>query len=357
MTAPSVSVVMSVFNGERFLREAVQSILNQSFCDFEFIVINDGSTDNSGSILDSYQRRDPRVRAYHQENRGLIESLNRGCGLAQGRYIARMDADDIAVSDRLARQIDFMEEHPEVAVLGGAVEFIDETGKALRVARHPLHHREIQRVLFDSSFMWHPSVVMRKAALIRVGGYRNVAHAEDYDLWLRVADHFQMANLPEVLLKYRIHPAQVSVTWCRKQALGTAAARVAAIARRNGNPDPLDSVAEITPEVLTRLGVTEAMQQTTLARAYLSTVRNMCDSGEYRLALDTLEILRSSEIRKAETWAIADLRVCAAEVYWRQREFAKSIITAVHAVITRPIILGRPLKPLVTWFSRALRPI
>jgi hypothetical protein len=130
MTNPTVSVVMSVFNGEPYLHEALESILNQTFRDFEFIIINDGSTDGSATVLESYRKSDSRLRVYHQENRGVGESLNRGCGLAQGKYIARMDADDIATSGRLMRQVEFMEGHPEVDVVGGAVEFIDATGKS-----------------------------------------------------------------------------------------------------------------------------------------------------------------------------------------------------------------------------------
>jgi hypothetical protein len=356
MSTPVVSVVMSVFNGQRFLRQAVESILEQTFCDFELIIINDGSTDQSASILDSYKSSDPRVQVYHQENRGLIESLNRGSNLARGKYIARMDADDIAVRDRLTSQIEFMEACPEVAVLGGAVEFIDEKDRVLRVAVQPLQHREIKRNLLESRFMWHPSVLIRKTAFLEVGGYRNVPHAEDYDLWLRVAEHFQLANLPKVLLKYRLHPGQVSVTSCKKQALGAAAARAAAVARRSGKPDPLDSVKEITPAVLTQLGVSEAMQQTTLARAYLSAVRNMCAAGEYDIALTVLKTLSSTDLQKADTWPLADLHLCAAQVYWRKEAFARSIISTVRAVLTRPIILARPLKPLISWFNTAFRP-
>ena len=347
MAIPSVSLVMSVFNGERFLREAVESILNQSFCDFEFIIIDDGSTDNSGSILASYQRSDPRIRTYHQENRGLIHSLNRGCALAQGKYIARMDADDIAVRDRLTWQFTFMEEHPEVAVLGGAFELIGQTGEVLRVVRHPLEPRELERAILESSAICHPSAFIRKTAFIAAGGYRNVLDAEDYDLWLRIAEHHPLANLPDILLKYRLHLGQVSVARCRSQALGTVAARTAASARRSGKPDPLDSVGEVTPALLARLGVSESTQHTTLARGYLSTIRNMCDAGEYTHALNTLEVLHSSELKHAEIWTIADLRLCAAEVYWHKNRFARSILTAAHAAITRPAILGRPVKQLV----------
>jgi hypothetical protein len=345
---PSISVVMSVFNGERFLRDAVESILDQSFCDFEFIIIDDGSKSAVGSMLDWYQKSDPRIRVYHQENRGLIESLNRGCGLAQGKYIARMDADDVAVSDRLAWQLEFMERHPEVAVVGGAVEFIDQSGKVLRVARQPLHNDEIQRKLLDQSVMWHPSVLMRKSAFARVCGYRNVVDAEDYDLWLRMAELFELANLSQTLLKYRLHPGQVSVARCRKQALGAAAAKAAAIARRDGNLDPLQSTGEITPAALAGLGISEAIQHTTLARGYLSSIRNMCDAGEFVPALEMFETVRSSELKHAEAWTIADLWLCAAKLYWRQGHLVRSLCAAGRSVITRPVIVGRPVKTLLS---------
>jgi glycosyltransferase involved in cell wall biosynthesis len=355
MNIPKISVVTSVFNGGAFLRHAVESILDQSLTDFEFIIIDDGSSDTSPSILDSYQRQDPRVRVYHQENKGLVESLNRGCGLALGKYIARMDADDIAVRERLSWQIDFMEEHPDVAVLGGAVEFIDQKGKVLKVARHPLHNREIQRVMLDQSVMWHPTVLIRKSAFIEARGYRHIKHAEDYDLWLRIAEHAQLANLPEVLLKYRIHPDQISVANCRKQAVGALAARLAAVARKSGNPDPLNSDLEITPAVLMRLGMTEAMQHAILARGYLSSIRNMSDAGEHALALDMLEILRTSELEYAEAWTIADLWLCAAKLYWQQGQAVRTMCAVGHAFITRPVIVGRPLKTLLSRVGAMLR--
>jgi glycosyltransferase involved in cell wall biosynthesis len=352
---PDISVVMSVFNGECFLREAVESILTQSFRDFEFIVIDDGSADAVRSMLHCYQTRDSRIRVYHQENRGLVASLNRGCGLARGKYIARMDADDIAIRDRLAWQIEFMERHPEVAVVGGAVQFIDQSGKALRTAGRPLHNPEIQEIILgQSGVMWHPTVLMRKAAFSQVGGYRNVADAEDYDLWLRMAERFELANLPEVLLKYRIHPGQVSVAKCRKQALGAAVAKAAAAARRSGKPDPLQSIAEITPTALARLGVSEALQHTTLARGYLSSIRNMCDAGAFARALEMFENLRASDLTHAERWTIADLHLCGARLYWRQRKLARCALNVMNAIVSRPIILGRPFKTLLTRFSAIL---
>jgi hypothetical protein len=356
---PLVSVVMSVFNGERFLREAVSSILEQNLREFELIIIDDGSTDGSGLILDSYQNSDVRVAVYHQENRGLIASLNRGCALARGKYIARMDADDITVRGRLQRQVEFMEDHPEVGVLGGAIEWIDTTGKSLLRCSFPTSDREIKSALRRGDCpLAHPTVLMQKEVFASVGGYRSaMVHAEDYDLWLRIADRFQLANLDAVVLKYRVHPNQVSVRRCGQQALSNLAARIAASSRRNGDPEPFDSAEEITPKMLAGLGVSEAKQQTLVVRGCLSCIRSMCDAGEYSVALDQLaEALRCSDMNLVESPEIADLRLLAARLYWHQRRIAMSILSVGQAVIARPKILGRPLKPLMRWLGLADAP-
>jgi len=350
-SSPLVSVVMSVYNGERFLREAVESILDQSFRDFEFIIINDGSTDCSASLLDFYQKNDPRVRVYHQENRGLVESLNRGCELAQGKYIARMDADDISVTNRLMWQVEFMERHPEVGILGGAVEVIDTTGKSLEISANPIEDRELRSALLDYCAFWHPTVFMRKDIVVSVGGYRKIVFgSEDYDLWLRAADHCQLANLEAVLLHYRLHPHQVTVSRFRQLAFSTLAAQAAAAFRRSGSPDPLDLIEEITPAVLVGLGLSETTQQAALALRCLWSIRALYNNGEYSVAAKVLnEMLQSCDWKQAEKWIIADLRLLAAKLYWRQGRFVRSIVIAGHAIITRPLILGRPIKSLHRW--------
>jgi glycosyltransferase involved in cell wall biosynthesis len=345
MNIPVVSVVMSVFNGERFLREAVESILRQSFRDFEFIIIDDGSTDKSGSVLDSYQRSDARVRVLHQENRGLIDSLNRGCGLAQGTYIARMDADDIALDDRLMWQVERMEKNRALGLLGGAAEWIDATGKSLGIHRYPGENHMMRSALHDGSPFAHPTILMRREAFVSAGGYRpTVVDAEDYDLWLRIADRFELGNLQAVIVKYRIHPGQISERKCEQQALSSLAARAAARSRMNGDADPLDSVTEITPEVLERLGITQAEQRKALARHWLTCIRNMYDAGEYVVALRALETLRSHYLKYAENWVVCDFRLVEAQVFWDQGRYAKSVSKATRALIARPIVLGRPAK-------------
>jgi len=340
-----VSVVMSVFNGERFLREAVESILDQSWREFEFIVIDDGSTDHSAPILDSYQNYDARVKVYHREHVGLIESLNRGCRLAQGKYIARMDADDVASKDRLMTQVEFMEAHPEIGALGGAVEWIDATGKSLGTHRYPVGDRQIKATLLQGCAFWHPTVLLRREVFVWAGGYRSVVvDAEDYDLWLRIADHFQLANLEAVVVKYRIHPQQVSMRKTEQQILGILAAQVAASSRRNGLPDPLNSVKEITREALAGWGVTKARQHNKLVSYRRDWIRNMCTAGEYSAALKSALETLQSDLEYVERWQIADLYLVVAKLSWRQKRFMKSFLAIGHAVITWPVVAVRLME-------------
>jgi len=349
MHSALVSVVMSVFNGERFLREAVESILDQSFNEFELIVIDDGSTDATATILESYRRQDSRLRICHQGNRGLVESLNRGWMLARGNYIARMDADDVAIKSRLECQVEFMEKHREVGVLGSAVQFISPDGKPLMTSPNPITDQEIRLALPYRCPFWHPTVLMRKDVLISVGGYRKVVvDAEDYDLWLRMAERCQLANLGSVLLKYRLHSCQVTVRKFRQTALSSLAARAAAASRRDGNSDPLESCTEITPAVLVGLGVNEATQWAAVLGRYLWSIRTMCDTGEYGGAHNVLnELLRSCEWKHAGNREMADVLLLAARIDWRKKRFGSSILGAGRALITRPIILGRPVRPLL----------
>jgi len=348
MTNPMVSIVMSVFNGDRFLHEAVESILNQSFREFEFIIIDDGSTDRSASILSSYQDRDGRVEVHHREHGGLIESLNHGCSVAQGKYIARMDADDVAAKDRLRLQVDFMEVHSDIGVLGGGVEWIDATGSSLGIHRHPSDDKEIKATLLHRCAFWHPTVVLRREVFVWAGGYRRVVvDAEDYDLWLRISEHAQVANLEAVLLKYRIHPYQVSMRMTTRQTLSILAAQVAASSRRSGKPDPLNAVEEITIPLLTGWGVTKPMLQSELTSRRSEWIRHMCIAGEYSVALTAALETLQSDLHDVERWQIANLHLTVAWLYWVQKRFAKSLLAAIHAVAVRPAVAGRPLKLLL----------
>jgi hypothetical protein len=341
---------MSVFNGERFLHEAIESILSQSFRDLEFIIINDGSTDGTSGILDYYARKDARVRVCHQQNKGFNVSLNFGVRSARGKYIARMDADDIAISDRLMRQVKVMEKNPDLGIVGGAIHIIDAIGDSVGFERFPTNDQQIKEMLLQGSCaLCHPAVLMRTEVVLALGGYRPIAlDASDYDLWLRISDRFLMANLPDAVLKYRRHTSQVSIRKFKQQALSALAARAAALSRRKGNGDPLDATRDISPSILEQLGLGEAEQSAVVARGYLTCIRSMSDAGESSLAKDTMrELLNSPAWARANRALVADSHLLKARLHWREGRFARSAFSALHAVITRPIVLGRPLKPMM----------
>lgn len=351
---PIVSVAMVVRNVDRFLAEAIDSILCQSLYDFEFIIVDFGSTDNTKAIIEEYAIKDCRIKFHVIPPCGLSEARNAASFLAKGRYIAVMDADDISVKDRLKWQVEYLETHPDVAIVGGFSELIDSAGRSLHIVQdQPIEDAEIQSTLLHGTpgrppgrAIHQPTVVMRRDAFCNVGGYRAAfAPAEDYDLFLRMAEYFKLANLENVVVKYRLHPYQVSLRKRQQQTFGSLAAQATALLRRGGQPDPLSSVPEITSAVLAGLGVGEEAQQACLARDYLGWVRNMCRISEYSVALRVAdEMLRSCDWKYAEKWVIADLQLTIARLYWRNQEFTRSFIAAMRAFITRPIILGRPLK-------------
>jgi hypothetical protein len=201
---PTVSVVLSVRNGGKDLPQALNTILKQSFADFELIAINNGSTDGTREFLD--QIGDARVRVYHQEDKGLAAALNRGISLAKGRYIARQDHDDLADPSRLGKQVAFLDAHPDHGLVGTRAEIWLGDKPTGRFHDHPTGNEILQfDLLFNNPFV-HSSVMIRKSALDQVGGYTTDPARqppEDYELWSRIARHSRVANLPERLTVYR----------------------------------------------------------------------------------------------------------------------------------------------------------
>lgn len=208
----TVSVLMPVFNGKKYVASAICSILNQSFREFEFIVINDGSTDGSAEMLKAFAAKDDRIHLVSRENRGLIASLNEGLALGRAPLIARMDADDISHADRFAHQVAFLRDHQQVVCVGGAVEMMDEKGRYLTRLFMPESDHDIQQAHLEGhTAICHSSAMMRRQALIEVGGYdKNFPFAEDLDLWLRLGEVGQLANLRETVLRYRLHSGSMS---------------------------------------------------------------------------------------------------------------------------------------------------
>lgn len=224
---PAISVLMPVYNAEKYVSAAVQSILDQSFKNFEFIIIDDGSTDGSSAILENYANQDPRINLIKQTNQGLITALNLGLKACNTSLIARMDADDISVNSRLEMLKQYMDKNPDIVALGSAIKIIDETGREFETAYYPSSGKKLDQYLYTrGSPFAHPSVILRKNAVLQVNGYRPAyKHAEDYDLWLRLHKIGRLDNLQVPLLKYRHHKNSISAKNTKQQAIVSVIAR------------------------------------------------------------------------------------------------------------------------------------
>lgn len=210
----NITVLMPVFNEkETYLRKSIESILNQSYKDFEFIIINDGSTDkNIERILNKYRNSDPRIILIHgKANIGLVKSLNLGLGKATGKYIARIDSDDIAEINRLEKQLEFMRKHPRYALCGSWSYIINEAGEIIGRKRFYTDHKEVLKKILFFNFFTHSSLFFNRSIAIENGGYNeNIKKAQDYDLILKLSGKYPIANLPEFLCFHRIQANSIS---------------------------------------------------------------------------------------------------------------------------------------------------
>lgn len=251
MASPAISVAMSVYNGERFLAAAIESVLGQSFGDFEFLILDDGSTDATASILRSYERADRRVRPIVRENRGLVASLNELLGRAQAPIVARMDADDICRPNRFERQIAYLAANPDHGVVGSWSEDMGEHGEPIvrTGADHPLTHEEVLVAIAEGKqVICHPAAMYRRDVVLGVGGYHAAfRHCEDYDLWLRLASETKLGNIPERLVRYRRYDGQVSARHSTELQYGTAVAQLAWRERAAGRADPTATLNRLPP--------------------------------------------------------------------------------------------------------------
>jgi glycosyltransferase involved in cell wall biosynthesis len=209
---PTVSVLMPVYNAEGYLAVAVESILAQTLSDFEFLIIDDGSTDTSLAILEQFARRDGRVRLVSRPNAGVAASLNDMIDLARGEFLARMDSDDIAATDRFELQVAYLRAHPDCVAVGSSVELIDPDGDTICARHLPQSHEEIDEILLVTTRGYgicHPAVMLRHDTVVAIGKYSDRL-AEDRDLLLRLGERGKLANLPKLLLKSRQHYQNLS---------------------------------------------------------------------------------------------------------------------------------------------------
>jgi glycosyltransferase involved in cell wall biosynthesis len=235
-TKPRLSVVMSVYNGEQYLKLAIDSVLSQTWRGFEFIIIDDGSTDGSREIIRSYA--DPRIKLLTQDNHGLVYSLNRGIKAADADYVARMDADDISAPKRFEKQMAALTADPTLTIVGSNFVMIDDAGRVVKTLVPPTRDIDIKRQLFSRNPLCHGSVVMAKAAVVAAGGYQDVGPIEDYELWGRLFEHgARFASVPEALYRWRDNPAGISSSAPERQRELAHKVRVG-LWQRTALPDP-----------------------------------------------------------------------------------------------------------------------
>ena len=231
--SPDVSVLMPVFNGARWLQQSIDSIRNQSLTDFELIIVDDGSTDDSYLIAANLARLDDRIRVVRQAHSGVATALNHGITLSKSKFIARMDADDIAHRERLQKQFSAFRECPRIGALGSWARVIDEQGRSLRELKPEINPTELHKSLIKQNPFIHSSMMFSADLVQYLGGYRAALDgAEDYDLWLRMSEHAPLANIPELLISLRHHATSASVTLNLKQLLAARLARMSAAQRR-----------------------------------------------------------------------------------------------------------------------------
>jgi glycosyltransferase involved in cell wall biosynthesis len=240
--APRVSVILPVYNAEKFLRPALESILEQTFTELEVIAVDDGSRDKSWELLQEYARADTRVRIFQNaENLKLSKTLNRAISEARGEYVARMDSDDISLPGRVRIQVEYMDAHPKVGVSGGSMQIMNEQGALIGVRRYHLTDAEIRKHLFRYSPFSHPTIILRQSVLAQAGGYDHSFNpAEDYELYFRLGRISKFGNVPQTLLQYRVVPKSMTTGSTRAMESKTLEIRRKAVREYGYAMTPID---------------------------------------------------------------------------------------------------------------------
>lgn len=338
-----VTVLMSVYNGEKYLRQAVDSILNQTFNDFEFLIINDGSTDRTVEILQSYH--DPRIKIINNEkNVGLTRSLNKGLKLAKGEYIARMDADDVSLPTRLERQISFLDRNKEVGLLGTGWYIIDENSQEMGISKVTDGKDAVH-------FMCHGTALIRKNCLEEVGLYREAFECtQDYDLWLRIADEFEVANLSKPLYKLREYRDSISSSKKLQQALYASLAIEMANERRKTGKDRLSIVDQRGAIRIRnqRLRVSGIKKDRILSHNYSRWSQAAFAVGEYKKSFNYAINALTLYILNCQAWSVL-IRVIKVSA----TKFLTDKINNLHQRIIKKTYLIIPLVRKFYWNQRA----
>ena len=293
---------MSVYNGEYYLRDAIDSIICQTFTDYEFIIINDGSKDRTKELLETYS--DPRIRLYHQENIGLTRSLNKGLKMAKGRYIARQDADDISLPERLSHQVKYLDENHDIGLVGTHVAFIDKKGRQISVWKTPTNNDQIKRTFRNRNSFCHGTVMFRKKCIKKVGYYREkILYAQDYDYWVRISEHYKAANLEKILYKNRRTSGSISRNNLSKQLNFHLLIQQLMKEREENGYDSLELIDtdNVISELKTKYGISKQEVKKFKSNHFL---RKFSESIESHDLTDALDLWFKSLILEPRKWKI-----------------------------------------------------
>ncbi len=219
---PKVTVLMPAYNAEKYIGTAIESILNQTYTDFEFIIVNDCSTDNTLRIINDYAKKDKRIRVIsNKENQKIAKTLNIGLKEAKGEYIARMDADDWSYPDRLEKQVKYMEDKPEVVLLSGNMEICDANLKKINTSDNPCSDEQIRKVFLQYNPIVSPAMIWRKKISDKIGGFSPNTMSEDYLFFMDMSSKGKVENIKDIVIKYRVLDTSASSTQMRKAQLST----------------------------------------------------------------------------------------------------------------------------------------
>jgi glycosyltransferase involved in cell wall biosynthesis len=288
----TLSVLLPVRNGAAFSRFSIASILAQSCRDFEFLIIDDGSTDATAAILAEFAGTDPRIKIVKLAPSGLVAALNLGLQLAGGTWVARIDADDIAWPMRLERQMAFAQTHPNAAAIGSFWRIIDSHGTPGRIHSAPTEPAAIAASLQTHNTLAHPTMLLRREAVLHSGGYRKAfLPAEDYDLWLRLAEQFEIHVIPEVLLDYREHAGQTNWGYHEQRILAVRAAQFAATARQAGRPDPFEHIERLDQQSLHAAGLSKQAVEAALIEGSRNAAVDAVAAGQGTSARAALQLM------------------------------------------------------------------
>jgi Glycosyl transferase family 2 len=254
--ADGVSVIMPAYNSAKYLAEAIESVLAQTHENWELLIANDGSTDATADIAESFVKRDKRIKVFHQTNQG--EPVASNLCIAKGKFdfYAKLDSDDRAMPDRFQLQVNYLKENPQIAILGGAVEIIDIDGKSKGLRQYPLTAEACHQAMLDGkhSPLHNPATMIRRAVFEKIGGFRpQFRYISDVDFWVRLDEHFKMANLPETMMKYRHHVSNMSTLKDFEVRLGVQIANLSGLARKAGLVDPITETTLINLDTLAKL--------------------------------------------------------------------------------------------------------